>query len=261
MCKMHKIAGILIAAVLSFVLIMGIACTESTTPETTATPTGTTTPVEPIELVYASYIPESMVHSQIDKWFMSEVTRRTNGQVTWTTYWAGSLLATMDLIEGTGTGVADVSIISFAYFPNELPLHQAFLLPTLTKYPPALGDAMNVLNTSYEPLVDELAKFNVKVLYTQWIPSNIIATKEPVRTLNDLRGIELRSYGYSDKVASKVDIIPVSLVTAEIYEALQRGIVDGTIGNHFAYYVSAGYHKIAPYVLDIDYGNFAEMTN
>ena len=57
-------------------------------------------------------------------------------------------------------------------------------------------------------------------------PYNIIA-KTPIRRLEDMHGIKMRTTGgiVSD-IFSELGSVPVALAASEVYTAMQRGIVD-----------------------------------
>ena len=59
-----------------------------------------------------------------------------------------------------------------------------------------------------------------------------IMTKKPVLKLEDIRGLKLRSIGgLSDVFFGELGVSVVKVASAEVYEALQRGVVDGALRN------------------------------
>jgi TRAP-type C4-dicarboxylate transport system substrate-binding protein len=55
-------------------------------------------------------------------------------------------------------------------------------------------------------------------------------TKVPVRTLNDLKGLELRATGLSAKTLEALGATPVAMAQSEAYESLAKGVVKGNLG-------------------------------
>jgi TRAP-type C4-dicarboxylate transport system substrate-binding protein len=68
----------------------------------------------------------------------------------------------------------------------------------------------------------------VKVLYLHAHGPGLLHTIKPVRKLEDLRGMKIRSTGLSKKVVSALGGVPVSMPQGETYEALQKGVAEGT---------------------------------
>jgi TRAP-type mannitol/chloroaromatic compound transport system substrate-binding protein len=74
-------------------------------------------------------------------------------------------------------------------------------------------------------------------------------SRKPVRTLEDLKGLKLRTSGAWAEVATMLGASTVILPGGEVYPALERGVVDAiewaTPGiNH-----SLGFHKVAKYII------------
>ena len=60
----------------------------------------------------------------------------------------------------------------------------------------------------------------------------IVSTvKKPVRTLEDLKGQKLRTAGRPADILRNVGGTPVAVEMADIYDGLQRGVVDGLIAS------------------------------
>ena len=77
-----------------------------------------------------------------------------------------------------------------------------------------------------------------------------IPSKTPIRTLEDFRGVKLRApEGMSQIIFQRIGAAPVNIPGAEVYTALERGVVEaadwGTLGMND----DLGYHAIAPYPL------------
>jgi TRAP-type C4-dicarboxylate transport system substrate-binding protein len=48
-----------------------------------------------------------------------------------------------------------------------------------------------------------------------------------VKTMEDLKGVKIRSHGTSAKVVKALGGTPVAMPMPELYQALQKGVVDG----------------------------------
>jgi TRAP-type C4-dicarboxylate transport system substrate-binding protein len=70
---------------------------------------------------------------------------------------------------------------------------------------------------------------DVKVLYVHAHGPGLLHTKKPVRTLEDLKGMKIRATGLSAKVVEALGGVPVAMGQGETYEALQKGVVEGTL--------------------------------
>jgi TRAP-type C4-dicarboxylate transport system substrate-binding protein len=55
----------------------------------------------------------------------------------------------------------------------------------------------------------------------------LIHTKKPVRTLEELKGMKIRSTGMSTKIVQAFGATPVAMPMTESYDALSRGLQKG----------------------------------
>jgi len=55
-------------------------------------------------------------------------------------------------------------------------------------------------------------------------------TKVPVRSLSDLKGLEIRATGLSAKTLEALGAVPVAMPQSEAYESLSKGVVQGNLG-------------------------------
>jgi TRAP-type C4-dicarboxylate transport system substrate-binding protein len=70
---------------------------------------------------------------------------------------------------------------------------------------------------------------DVHVLYVHAHGPAILASSKPVASLENLKGLKVRTTGLSSKIAEKLGATPVGLSQPETYEALQKGVVDATL--------------------------------
>ena len=87
--------------------------------------------------------------------------------------------------------------------------------------------ATNLTNAAYKRFQPKELS-DVKVMYFQAHGPGIIHTKKPVRTLEDLRGLKIRSTGLSAKIVAALGAIPVAMPMGETYDSLSKGVVDGS---------------------------------
>jgi TRAP-type C4-dicarboxylate transport system substrate-binding protein len=73
-------------------------------------------------------------------------------------------------------------------------------------------------------------------LYTDAIGN--IHTKKPVRSIDDLKGMQIRGTGNDVPLIKAMGGTPVGTAWSEVYLALQRGVADGLISNYASYKAS-----------------------
>jgi TRAP-type mannitol/chloroaromatic compound transport system substrate-binding protein len=74
-------------------------------------------------------------------------------------------------------------------------------------------------------------------------------SRKPVRTLADLKGLKLRTAGAWLAIAKSLGAAPVTMAGGDVYASLERGTIDATEWGTLYENQSAGFHKIAKYVI------------
>ena len=74
-------------------------------------------------------------------------------------------------------------------------------------------------------------------------------SRKPIRTLDDLKGLKLRTSGAWAEVATNLGASTVILPGAEVYPALERGVVDAIEWATPGINLGLGFHKVAKYVI------------
>jgi TRAP-type C4-dicarboxylate transport system substrate-binding protein len=74
----------------------------------------------------------------------------------------------------------------------------------------------------------------VKVMYLHGHGPGILHTKKEVKSLQDLKGMKIRCTGLAAKISEKLGATPVAMPMGETYDALSRGVVDGSLAPYEA---------------------------
>jgi len=119
----------------------------------------------------------------------------------------------------------------------------------------------------YDGLLDR-AIYDMKPMFSQHPPnpSNLILRDKKVETLEDLKGLKIRGFGkMSTNILAAWGCNPVSLISAELYPSLDRGVIDG-LTSYADYAVAVKLWDVSKYwVMDPisafspDIGNYLNM--
>jgi TRAP-type C4-dicarboxylate transport system substrate-binding protein len=88
--------------------------------------------------------------------------------------------------------------------------------------------ATKVINDFYNKFKPKPLSSKVKLMYLHAHGPGILHSKKPVRALEDLKGLKIRSYGFNAKMTAALGAVPVAMSQSGVYEALQKGVADGT---------------------------------
>jgi len=177
-------------------------------------------------LTYSIFFPAAHAQAKAAEAWAKEIEKRSAGQVKISLFPGGTLTPADQCYDGVVKGISDIGMSAFAYTRGRFPQMEALDLPL--GYPNGLV-ATRVANDFYRAMKPKALE-NVKVLYLHAHGPGLLHTKKPVRTLEDLKGMKIRSTGFSAKVVSALGAVPVAMPQGETYEALSKGTADGTIG-------------------------------
>ena len=189
---------------------------------------------EEITLRLANYIPvgyDPYVYPSA-KLFVDMINKSGKGIVQVDVYWGGTLLKAKQLLPGLQAGTADMIFVPGAYLLGSFPILGIQSLP-LWKTINASYEA-NMIGTPLARLKNEqLKKKNVMQLVTSGvIPEFLWTRNKMIRSPGDLKGLKIRTPGkVQSKLVQILGAVPVSMPSAELPMALQRGVVDGAIMN------------------------------
>jgi len=94
---------------------------------------------------------------------------------------------------------------------------------------PSGGVATKVVNQVYEDLKPkELSDTVVMYLHAHG-PGLLHTIERPVAKLEELKGLKIRATGTSAKVVKALGGTPVAMPMPETYQALQKGVMDGSV--------------------------------
>jgi TRAP-type C4-dicarboxylate transport system substrate-binding protein len=180
-----------------------------------------------ITLKYANFPPAPTFPCvQMERW-AKEVEKRTNGKVKIQTFPGGTLLPAKSIFDGVVAGTADIGNFAMSYQPGRFPVSAAVDLPIGFASAKVAGLVLFDLVEKYKP--KEYEKVKMITLFT--CPPADIMTKTPVKTLADLKGMELRASGTGAAVLKRLGAIPVGMPQSEAPEAIQKGVVKGNVSS------------------------------
>jgi TRAP-type C4-dicarboxylate transport system substrate-binding protein len=113
-----------------------------------------------------------------------------------------------------------------AYIPGRFPVAEIIELPW--GYPNAVvvAQVANDVITKFKPA--ELDPVHYLWVSGLGLPV-MLSCEKPIRTLEDMKGMKMRSTGSTVKIMEALEAAPVSMPIVEVYDALRKGTADGTL--------------------------------
>ncbi len=176
------------------------------------------------ELTYSIFFPPTHSQCKAAISWAEEIEKRSGGRIKITVFPGGTLTKANQCYDGVVKGISDIGMSCFAYTRGRFPVMAAVDLPH--GYPDG-SVATRVATEFYKKMLPKELN-DVKVLYIHAHGPGLLSTKDPVRVLEDIKGMKIRSTGLSAQVVAALGGAAVAMPQGDTYEALQKGVVEGT---------------------------------
>jgi TRAP-type C4-dicarboxylate transport system substrate-binding protein len=174
--------------------------------------------------------PGHVVSDEGIKYWMERVEEETNGQVEFEYFPTEQLVPSDAMLSSIQDGTVDIAYVYPQYYSSKLPLSDVSGLPGY--YSSAEEGSRAWWQLLNEALAEqEYLPLGVKPVFgVTFPPYQMVSRGEAVRTVEDWRGMTVRSAGgVQDATVTAMGATPVSVSGPEIYTAMQRGTVDATL--------------------------------
>ncbi len=195
---------------------------------------------DPVTIKISDHFPVNhIVPTSITKPWMAQVEQLTNGQVKFQHYPAQQLVKQTDAVAAVQRKIVDISLINPGLFPTEFPLTGVSFLPGGYSSIADGGKAIQHLLT-HPAIRNEFEKVGaIPILIVPFDGFEVLSRDRPINRPEDVRGLRLRTAGEGQVLATRaLGGTPVTIAVAEVYTAIQRGTLDGSL---FPYSVAASY--------------------
>ncbi len=157
----------------------------------------------------------------------------------------GALVPPFEIFDAVSNGSVDVGWSAAGYWAGKIPAIQFF---TAVPFGPNAGEALAwMFYGGGQELFEEL--YHAHNIHGQ--PCNLLSPegsgwfREPVETIDDLKGLKMRFFGLGAKVMEKLGVSTQLLAGGDIYPALELGTIDATEFSMPAIDLDLGFHEIA----------------
>lgn len=216
-------------------------------------------PAQALELKVADSFPAGhyLVRLMLKPW-MDDVTKRTNGAVTFSYYPNQQMGKATDLLRLTQSGVVDIGYIAPSYASDKMPLSEVAQLPE--SFTTSCQGTMAYWKSARDGVLakQEYAPNKIKLLMAVVLPPyQVFTVKQKVDAMDTIQGLKLRSTGGAqDLTLRALGAVPVRMAAPDAYESLARGTMDGVLfpADSIASY---GLDKLVKHATDgVSFGSF-----
>jgi len=183
------------------------------------------------EFRVGSYEPES--HYLVEyayKRYFDEITRRTDGELTFKWFHGGTLVKAPQTVDGLKSGLVDI-VVTTGIFTQESLFPTTHVMTLPFQFDSTI-EANHVFQKMYNEIPEVQAEFEGLVPLgfhvSDFFNLHIHKDVDPVRTLEDLQGLEIGAFSKSGVTYSELlGATPRNIKLEDLYVSLQRKAIDG----------------------------------
>lgn len=210
---------------------------------------------------WAHFAPPAWGSAQAEQLYAKQIEEKTDGKIKFQFFWSGSLFSFGELFNAAQRNAVNIASIVPTYHPSDWPMvGLSNSLPMVWDDAPTAMKVQQYLFENNEAIKSELKKNGLTPILLHGLPPYRLQCTTPVRTLEDLKGKRIRTFGdWPPYIMEKLGAVPVNIPLGQIYEGLQKGTLDcgyNPIEN-------AGFLKlseVAKYWSTIDFGAIAAYS-
>lgn len=214
----------------------------------------------PMTLTFATHLPETAIDGSSLKYFFEEVTKETDGRLTFEYYFAGALVSATDSLASVTSGLVDIAFVPEGFFETQFYPTFVATIPYTTTSEWVTNKALYEMFQTYAPFKEMCDAQNVVNLGVV-APSELsMCSNKKIETLDDLSGLKIRAMGAVNTDMTKLGATPVAMAASEIYEALERKTVDAATGIPITLAVSYKLQETSKYFMMTGYGMYTTSS-
>ena len=177
--------------------------------------------------------------------FVEDIKRMSGGKFEIKFFEPNALVPSLECFDAASKGSVESCWTTPGYHAGKIPAVQFY---TAVPFGPQIGEflAWKWFGGGDEIRDEIYAKHGLKAVDGFCIgPETSGWFKEEVKSLDDLRGMKMRFFGLGALVMQKLGVSTQLLAAAEIYPALERGVIDATEFSMPNMDIKLGFHQIA----------------
>jgi TRAP-type C4-dicarboxylate transport system substrate-binding protein len=157
---------------------------------------------------------------------LEELESRSDGRITYETYYGGALGAGEDHYAIVRDGLSDMGYFTATWTPDLFPLTDVLSMPVFVG---GKDVAVDIGNAMYDRIL--YPEFpDVKMIELNGCIQSYLWTKEPVHNLAAAQGLRIRSPGgLQTRLIEALGATPVFLPLGDVYQAIATGTIDGIV--------------------------------
>ncbi|MFP4482482.1 MAG: TRAP transporter substrate-binding protein [Thermovirgaceae bacterium] len=196
------------------------------------------------------HTPGSLAVERAIKPFIERVEKMSGGRLKISLHYAGELVDYAEVDQALQANMIQIANTSSLFFRGSIPMGWVSA-PNMPPFVTRTNDEFNELfhHRGIDDLVGEaLAERDIKFLGSHSVGNTYFWSKEPIKSLDDLKGFKVRFFGSMSDFVEHFGAAPVMLPHPETYMAIATGTLDGS-GTAWWLYRDLKLYEVCPYFI------------
>ena len=189
------------------------------------------------------------VYQFVSDW-VDGVNEMLGGRLTLELFPAKAIIPPFETLEAVKMRIIDADITSPAYFAGRdpaIPLMADLIGAYSNWFEAATWCEYGGGKELYQKMYD---KFGAQFVGCPNAGIESVASKKPINSISDFKGVKMRApTGTATSLLKAMGASPVNLAGGEVYNALEKGVIDAADLSDYVANKSLGLHKVAKYAL------------
>lgn len=209
------------------------------------------------EILYGSYVGPNHGHNIYGLQRFFDTATEKAADLTFNLVSGGALVGARTTLSGIRDGIVDGGLVVGIYHTDDLPYNA--LIGDLSAWADAAAANAGAVNETTlldcPKCMEEWESWNTKHFGSYASTPYFIMCKDPVASMSDLKGKKIRGAGSAGRWIEEIGATPVNATISEVYEGIQRGQLDCTVGSP-GMMKSFSFWDVAKYILEVPSGAY-----
>jgi len=157
---------------------------------------------------------------------LEELKKRSNGRITYTLYAGAALGSGPEHYDIVAKGLSDMGYFTATWTPGRFPLSDVL---SLAAWVDGKDVGTDIGNAMYERILNREFP-GVKMIELNGCIQAFLWTRKPVKTLEDVKGLRIRSPGgHQTNYIKALGAEPVFMPLGDVYLSMETGTIDGIV--------------------------------
>ena len=187
------------------------------------------------------------IQTNILEGLADDLQEQTDGRVTMELYPSNTLGDAGSQYDMAVTREADIALSVYGYSPGRFPLVTVMEMPFLAETAEHGSEILMHLYEEFPEIQEEHADTHPLFLYSAE-PAQIISKDFKIQSPEDMRGLRVRSPSpTANDIIESLGATPISMPMGDVYEALERGVIDAAMVPFETLY-NYSFHEVINYI-------------